>query len=46
MLQFWCEDGSYSEEDKEELVKVEAMSISVYDSSVDADVSRVYLMVV
>ena len=46
MLQFWCADGSDSEEDKEELVEVEAMSINVYESSGDKDVSRVYLMII
>ena len=41
MLQFLCADGSDSEEDKEELIEVEAVSINVSDSSSDKDVSRV-----
>ena len=40
MLQFWCADGSDSEEDKEELIKVEAMPIYVSVSSGDDNVAR------
>ena len=43
MLQFWCADGSESEGDKEELIKVEAMSINFSDSSGYEYVLRVIL---
>ena len=38
MLQFRCADGSDSDEDKEELIKVEAMSSNVSDISGYEDV--------
>ena len=40
-LQFLCEDGSDSEEDKELLIEVEAISINVSDISGDEDVVNV-----
>ena len=46
MIQFWCEYASDSEEDKEDLIEVEAMPITVYDSSGDEDVSRFALMII
>ena len=41
MLQFRCTDVSDTEEDIEELFKVEAIPINVYGSSSDEDVLRV-----
>ena len=46
MIQFWCEYASDSEEDKEDLIEVEATPITVYDSSGDEDVSRFALMII
>ena len=39
-LQFWCVDDSHDKEDKEQLIKVEAMSNDVSDKSGDGGVSR------
>ena len=41
MLQFWCEYGSDGKEDKEELNKIETMSIGVSGIIGDGYVSRV-----
>ena len=41
MLQLWRPDGYDIEEDKEELIKVEDISINVSDRSIDGDVARV-----
>ena len=46
MLQFWCADGSDSEEDKEELIEFEAMSINVSDSSGYKNFSRVAFVII
>ena len=44
MIQFLCADDSGDEEEKEELIKVESMSINVYDRSGDGDITRVDFM--
>ena len=41
MLQFWCADGYEDKEERKDMVKVEAISIYVYESSGDGDVVRV-----
>ena len=46
MIQFQSADGSGSEEDKQELIKVEAMSINISDSSGNEDVSRVDILII
>ena len=46
MLQFSRVDGYDSEEDKEELIKVEATPINVSDRSGNEDFSRVDFMVI
>ena len=46
MLWFWCADGSDSEKDKEELIKVEATLINVSYISGYEDVSRVALTII
>ena len=46
MLQFKCEDGSDSVEDKEYLIKFEAMPINISDRSVDKDSVRVAFMII
>ena len=46
VLQFSRVDGYDSEEDKEELIKVEAVSINVSDSSSDKDVSRIDFIII
>ena len=46
MLQLWYADGSESEEDKEELIKVEAISINVSGSSGNEDDSRTALVII
>ena len=45
-IQFWFADGSESEEDKEELIKVEAISINVSGSSGNEDDSRTALVII
>ena len=40
MIQFQCTYGSDIEENKQELIEVEAMPINVYDISGDKDVER------
>ena len=44
MLQYLCAYGYSEEKDKEELIKVEAMSINISDRSGDGDVARVSFM--
>ena len=46
IIQFWCAYGSDSEENKEELIKVEAMSINVYVSSCDEDISSIDFIII
>ena len=46
MLQFLCADGSDSEEDKEELIEFESISINVSVISGDEDTSRVSLIII
>ena len=46
MLQFWCADGSDSDENKEYLIEVEAMSINIFDISGDEDIARIAFMVI
>ena len=35
MLEFWCTDGSDGEEENQEFIEFEAVSINVYDRGVD-----------
>ena len=46
MFQCRCSDGSDSEEEKEDLIEVEAVSINVSYSIVYEDVSRVAFMII
>ena len=46
MHQFQCADGSDGKDNKEELIKVEAMSTNVSDSSRDEDVSNDFIIII
>ena len=45
-IQYLCAYGSDSEEDKEELKKVEDMSINVSESILDEDVAEVSFVII
>ena len=45
-LQIWCADGFYSEEENEKLIQVEDMSINIFDSGGNEDVSMFALIMI